>query len=151
MRIRRAASDDAPAITDCVARSYEHYIARIGGPPGPMLEDYAGVVAGREAYVVELDECVVGVLVLGPSDEGFLLDNIAVRPEHRGRGIGRRLLQLAEDRARAQGFASIYLYTHAKMIENRALYAHVGYVQYAERTEDGMTRVFMRKRIDDPR
>ncbi len=146
-RIRRATLEDPPAIADCVARAYEHYIPRIGRPPGPMLDDYTCIVAEREVHVAELESFVVGVLVLGPGDEGFLLDNIAVRPEQRGRGLGRRLLQLAEERAAAAGFESIYLYTHETMVENHALYAHVGYVQYDARTENGSTRVFMRKRL----
>ncbi|MEY4578543.1 MAG: hypothetical protein RL701_3246 [Pseudomonadota bacterium] len=146
IRIRRAHLADAAQITDCVARAYENYVFRIGRAPSPMLEDYARVVADREVYVIELNADVVGVLVLGPTDEGFRLDNVAVRPEQRGRGLGRRLLQLAEDRAAAAGFDSIYLYTHDMMTENRALYARIGYVQYDARTENGLSRVFMRKR-----
>jgi ribosomal protein S18 acetylase RimI-like enzyme len=145
--VRRATNADVAAITECVARAYEHYVPRIGGRPGPMLEDYEQVVAEREAYVAVKDATVVGVLVLGPSDEGFLVHNVAVRPEQRGKGLGRRLLTLAEERATAAGFDSIYLYTHENMVENRALYEKRGYVQYDERTTSGMTRVFMRKRL----
>ena len=147
IHIRRATLGDVPAIRDCVARAYEHYIERIGGPPGPMLDDYARVVNEREAYVAEFNAIIVGVLVLGESDEGFLLDNIAVRPEQRRQGLGRRLLELAETRAAMAGYDSIYLYTHQKMAENRALYERIGYIQYDERTEHGATRVFMRKRL----
>ena len=48
---------------------------------------------------------------------------------------------LADRRA---GFESIYLYTHEKMTENRALYAKVGYVEYDRRFGQGLARVYMR-------
>lgn len=45
------------------------------------------------------------------------------------------------------GYDSIYLYTHIKMSENRALYARIGYQEYDQRTEQGLSRVYMRKRL----
>ena len=37
-QIRAASTEDVPAIADIVDQAYRHYIARIGRPPGPMLE-----------------------------------------------------------------------------------------------------------------
>ena len=149
MAIRRAAGCDAAEIAACVADSYRHYIDRMGQPPGPMLEDYGQVIAEREVFVAELDQQIIGVLVLAQTEEGFLLDNIAVNPKHQGKGIGRRLLELAESRAKWSGFRSIYLYTHEKMTENQALYGRIGYTAYARRTEKGFSRVYMRKLFTD--
>jgi hypothetical protein len=39
------------------------------------------------------------------------------------------------------------LYTNVKMTENRALYAHVGYVELDRDTFEGRRRVWMRKRL----
>jgi hypothetical protein len=39
-RIRAGTAADVPAIADIVDQAYQHYIARIGKPPGPMLDDY---------------------------------------------------------------------------------------------------------------
>ena len=47
IRIRAATAADVPAIVDVVDRAYRHYIARIGKPPGPMLDDYAAGVSER--------------------------------------------------------------------------------------------------------
>jgi len=134
-------------VRDCVHAAYRHYIERIGRPPGPMLDDYAEVVRTRQVHVAEADGRIVGVLVLDVTDEGFLLENIAVDPSIKGTGVGKRLLELAEAEARRQGHASLYLYTHEKMTENQALYARIGYEEYARRTENGLARVFMRKRL----
>jgi ribosomal protein S18 acetylase RimI-like enzyme len=89
------------------------------------------------------------VLVLAPTPEGLLLDNIAVLPSHRG--IGKALLQYAESEARRQGFGSLVLYTHEKMTENQAWYSKIGYVEYDRRVEYGFARIYMRKSLQPVR
>jgi len=112
-----------------------------------MLDDYGEVIRERQVTVAESAGKVVGVLVLDRTDEGFLLENVAVDPAHKGKGLGRQLLELAEAEAKRAGFDSIYLYTHEKMTENQVLYAKIGYVEYDRRTEAGLARVYMRKRL----
>jgi len=112
-----------------------------------MTEDYREVIRDRQVTVAEAGGEVVGLVVTGPGDEGFLLDNVAVHPSHQGGGLGRTLLELAEAEARQAGFDSIYLYTHERMTENQAMYARIGYVEYEQRSEHGLSRVFMRKRL----
>jgi GNAT superfamily N-acetyltransferase len=77
----------------------------------------------------------------------FLLDVIAVEPLYQGNGVGKLFLEFAETEARRQGFASIYLYTHEKMIESQALYTRIGYVEYDRRVEHGLSRIYMRKKF----
>lgn len=112
-----------------------------------MLDDYAEVIRERPVHVAEAKGKIVGVLVLDVTDEGFLLENVAVDPALKGKGLGRQLIQFAEAEARRQGHASIYLYTHEKMTENQSHYAKIGYVVYARRVENGLARVYMRKAL----
>jgi len=145
IHLRPANPDDVAAITACVHEAFQPYVARIGRPPAPMRVDYARVIAERSVFVAEREHAVVGVLVLTTTAEGFLLENVAVSPEHRGQGVGRLLLEFAEAEARRLGHRSIYLYTHEKMTEARALYARIGYAEYDRRTEDGYARIYLRK------
>ena len=145
--IRAAVAADAGAIRDCVDAAYGHYVERLGRKPGPMLDDYASIIGARPVHVAELDGSIVGMLVLDETAEGFLLETVGVDPRVKGTGIGRLLIEFAESEARRKGHASLYLYTHEKMTENQALYARNGYVEYTRRTEDGLARVFMRKRL----
>ena len=78
------------------------------------------------------------------------VNNVAVLPELKGRGIGRALLMHAEDEARARGHASLYLYTNEKMAENIAMYVRNGYVEYAREEGHGFRRVFLRKQLEEP-
>jgi GNAT superfamily N-acetyltransferase len=145
--LRPACAQDASEVAACVNAAYRHYVERIGRPPGPMSDDYSKVIRERRVTIAEGGGKIAGVLVLTVTGEGFLLENVAVDPGHRGKGLGRRLLELAEDEARREGFKSIYLYTHEKMSENLALYAKIGYIEYDRRTEEGFPRVFMRKSL----
>jgi ribosomal protein S18 acetylase RimI-like enzyme len=143
--LRPANGDDAARVAELVDDAYGHYVERIGMLPGPMTEDYSEVIANRRVTVAESGGAIVGVIVLGETDEGFAIDNVAVRPSHRGRGLGRALLELAEAEARSAGFDSIYLYTHEKMTENVDLYSRIGYVEYDHRSMGDFSLVFMRK------
>jgi ribosomal protein S18 acetylase RimI-like enzyme len=119
----------------------------MGVPPRPMTDDYDEVVRGADVTVVEHEGELVGLLVLRVTDEGFVIDNVAVAPSHQGTGLGRRLLERAEAEARRAGFDSIYLYTHERMTENQALYSRIGYVEYDRRPGLGAHIVYMRKSL----
>ncbi|HNM35521.1 MAG: GNAT family N-acetyltransferase [Anaerolineales bacterium] len=145
--LRPANLSDAPAVAACVNDAFAHYVERIGMKPAPMEMDYEHEIRTHQVFVVEDAGEVVGSLVLGITEEGFLLDVIAVAPKYWGRGVGRVLLEQAEAEAKKQGFDSIYLFTHEKMIENQALYKKIGYVEYDRRLEMGRRRVYMRKQL----
>ena len=144
---RPARPEDAPTVTACVCEAYLHYIERIGTQPRPMLDDYSQVIQDFNVHVVITGGRVVGVIVMKTTDEGFYIDNVAVRPAVKGQGAGRVLLELAEAEARRGGYHSLYLATHELMTENRALYTRIGYVEYDHRTVDGYPRVFLRKSL----
>ena len=111
---RRATAADAQRWPYVAEAAYAPYLPRMDGArPGPMDTDYAAAVRDTEAWVALTDGEVVG-----PScccvDEGdaMLLENVAVLPSHHGQGVGRALLELAEERAVAAGRSRIRLYTH---------------------------------------
>ena len=110
-----------------------------------MAKDYADVIAREQVWVAMRCDETIATVVLDITEEGFLIDVIAVHPAHQGTGAGRALLELAEREARRQGHASIHLFTNEKMTENRALYARIGYVEYRRDVMPQRTRIFMRK------
>jgi ribosomal protein S18 acetylase RimI-like enzyme len=144
---RRAGPHDASAVAALVDAAYRHYVERIGITPGPMTDDYQQVIRDYRVTVAEQCAAIAGVIVLRITEEGFLIDNVAVHPTHRGRGLGRALLDLAEAEARRAGFGSVYLYTHEKMTENLALYSKIGYAEYDRRPQQGFSLVYLRKHL----
>jgi ribosomal protein S18 acetylase RimI-like enzyme len=108
-------------------------------------DDYAAVVRDWDVTIAERDGEVIGLIVLGTGDEGFVVDNVAVDPSRQGSGVGRLLLEHAEVAARRAGFDSIHLYTHERMTENLALYSRIGYVEYDRRLHGGACLVYLAK------
>jgi ribosomal protein S18 acetylase RimI-like enzyme len=146
-RIRAATAADVPAIADIVDQAYRHYTDRMGKPPGPMLDDCAARVREGVVWVLEEEAAIAGIIVLLPTTNYLLLDNIAVAPTRQGLGLGRRLLAFAEAEAMRRGYHEIRLYTHQTMVENQRLYASIGYEETGRGTEAGYDRVFMRKQL----
>ena len=147
MTIRLARSEDVEAVRQIVRAAYGHYVARLGKPPGPMLDDYGQRVADKQAWVLEDEGEPAGVLVLEDGDGGLLLDNLAVSPATQGRGYGRALIAFAEQEARRRGYAEVRLYTNALMTENLALYGRLGFRETGLVTEKGYERVYMAKAL----
>ena len=144
--IRPAEPADQAAVEAIVRAAYAVYIPRVGKPPGPMLDDYAKLIAdGAVSVIEEAGEEIAALIVLIPRRDHLLLDNIAVRPDRQGKGFGRALIEHAEREALRLGLREIRLYTHEKMTENIALYKRIGFVETGRRREAGYDRVFMSK------
>ena len=145
--IRRARPEEAPLLQALAERAYGPWVPVIGQRPMPMQDDYAARVAAGEAWVLEAEGGIRGLLVLEEHPDHLLLDNIAVEPARQGQGDGRLLLDFAEAEARRRGFPEIRLYTNELMARNIALYARRGYAETERRQEKGFRRVFMAKRL----
>jgi len=145
--IRPALPDDADAVQRIVAWAYAPLAARMDKPPAPMLDDYPARIGKGVVNVFEQDGVVVGMIILVDQADALMLENVAVAPEAHGQGVGRQLIDHAEAVARGRGFDRIRLYTHATMVENQAMYAHLGYVEIARGKEEGYDRVQFEKSL----
>ena len=111
------------------------------------IGDHKEVGAG--VWVAEVGGHVAGFLALVDEPAVTLLENVAVHPDWQGRGIGRLLIELGEEHAKASDRSAVRLYTNAVMLENRRLYSHLGYTEVDRRMEDGFDRVFFEKSLAD--
>ncbi|MET9085364.1 GNAT family N-acetyltransferase [Streptomyces sp. NPDC004237] len=144
--IRPARAADVPAVKAVTDMAYGHYIARIGVVPQPMEADHMANVAAGRVFVV--GEPVIGLVVIEAHDDHLFLDSVAVHPDAHGQGVGRRLLEFVEARARALGLPEVRLYTNALMWENQKIYPKYGYQVVARRVDGPYDRVHYRKRLD---
>ncbi len=148
--IRRAVAADEPAVRACAESAYARYVAAIGRKPAPMVADFAAQIgAGHVHVAVDDEDRPQGFIVFFAKDGRMFLENVAVRPEAAGQGIGGALIRFCEDEARRAGLAGVRLYTNARMTENLSLYPRLGYVEVERRTEDGFDRVFFEKRVGE--
>jgi len=132
-RLRRAGSADVAAVNALQHAAYARNRTILGLEPLPLTVDYATIVADYEVWLLEQGETLEGVLILEPRPDDLLVWSVAVAPEMQGRGIGNRLLRLADGRARELGRRTIRLYTGDKLAGNIAWYERHGFVR--ERVE----------------
>jgi ribosomal protein S18 acetylase RimI-like enzyme len=144
--LRQATAADVPSVQRLVAAAYAKYAGRMDRPPAPVLADYHAAV--RAGHVWVLGAPIIGVIVLTEDDGSLLIENVAVHPSAQGRGLGRALLEFAEQQAAARGLARLTLYTNEVMVENLEIYVSLGYRETGRRGESGYRRVFMEKPLD---
>ena len=148
LEIRRAQESDESAIRACAESAYQPYVAAIGKEPAPMVADFRSLIASGFAYVAVGQEAgILGFVVFYQEDDHVHLENVAVRPDATGQGIGKRLVQFCEAEAKRSGAKSVKLYTNEKMTGNLSIYPHLGYRETERRRQDGFNRVFFEKRV----
>lgn len=145
MDLRPATLDDVAAIRSVARRAYIKYVPRIGRVPAPMAADFLWHVQAGQVHVVVVESKTVGYLIAFARDDDFFIENVAVDPAGAGQGIGKALMQLAEDQAREAGCSKIVLYTNARMYENFPFYAALGYRTTGLVVEAGFRRVYFEK------
>jgi ribosomal protein S18 acetylase RimI-like enzyme len=145
--IRPATQADRTTIETIVRDAYSVYLDRMDKPPGPMLDDYGALIGDGAVHVFDEVGEVRAIIVLLPQSDHLLLDNVAVRPDSQGMGLGRRLIAFAKAEAHRLGFTEVQLYTHQTMTENIALYTRLGFVETGRGRANGYDRVFMTKRL----
>lgn len=143
--LRLAQRKDAGAVARVVMRAYQPYVARMGVAPAPMRSDYKGVIARSQVWLAEEGWTLLGVLVAESDREGLLIHNVAVDPDFQSRGVGRRLLRLAEDLAGEAGHGRIRIYVNEAMVESKVFYERHGYREFDRREEGGYRRIYLYK------
>lgn len=102
------------------------------------------------AFVAFEDGQLVGCIFLKLEPGCLYLGKLAIAPAHQGKGIGRRLLSVAEDVAREKGRPALRLETRIELAGNHATFAKWGFTKTAENSHPGFTRITsieMQKRI----
>ncbi|MEM9783384.1 MAG: N-acetyltransferase [Pseudomonadota bacterium] len=147
--IRSASDADIPTLAAIAEQAYGVYAPRLGGKQPPaMRPDFAAFTASGNAWVTVGAGQVLAYVLAAPGsraepgdagDDTWVIDNIAVAPAAQGRGLGRRLLVLAENEGRRRGFGRAALITNIVMTENQALYRRLGWRETGQRRRKGMT------------
>lgn len=126
--IRPAQATDSGALAACIDAAYAQYAERISDMPS-VSDGCAQDIANNQVWVaVQGDEVIAGLVLIAA--DGFMkLANLAVHPDHVGKGLGRKLIELSECEAKRQGFCEMRLNTHVDMPENIRLYQYLGWAE----------------------
>jgi predicted N-acetyltransferase YhbS len=144
-RLRRVAADDDAlgAVLALIRTTFAYMEGRID-PPSSMhrltLDELARQAETAEVWIAEEDDRVVACVVLTPHSDALYLGKLAVAVSHRGRGLARRLVALAEERARALHLTAVELQSRVELTENHSAFSALGFRMTAETTHPGYDR-----------
>jgi GNAT superfamily N-acetyltransferase len=148
VELRLATPDDAAAIRELTREAYAKWVAITGREPAPMTADYEKAVLTHRFDLLYVDGILTGLIETVDEGDRLLIENVAVRPKAHGRGLGTRLIGVAEDVAKATGYARIRLFTNRLWEENIRLYRELGYrIDSEDPIDGGMFRVNMSKEL----
>jgi GNAT superfamily N-acetyltransferase len=148
IHVRTAVPADAPAIRRLTREAYAKWVGADGREPLPMTVDHDAAVRHHRFDMLFVDSELAAFIETADETHRLLIVNVAVAPGFQGRGLGRRLLALAEDVAASLGRRRIGLYTNALWQANVRLYARLGYrVDDEEILGGGLVRVNMSKAL----
>ena len=125
--LRRATSADAALVRDLVRAAYAKWVPLLGREPKPMTADYDAAVRDHVVDLLRLNGEAAALIEMEPENDHLLVVNVAVSPDHQGKGYGRALLAHAEEFALSLGLKELRLYTSVHLTENVKLYERVGY------------------------
>ena len=84
---------------------------------------------GGKIFFAELEGNIIGTVALMPTKNKlvFELTKMAVKPEYRNRGIGKKLLKKCIDYSKSNSYSSIILYSNKKLNNAIHLYRNFGF------------------------
>lgn len=141
-RVRPAVQQDTPAIHRLIALVYAEYGCTLNvAEDEPHLIEPCSYFRGRggEFWVVEEADAVaetgeikatVAVLLEGRASE---LKSLYVHPSLRRQGLGRRLTEMAMERARAGRATSMFLWSDTRFLDAHNLYRRLGFREMGRR------------------
>lgn len=101
-------------------------------------------------FIAKEDEQLLGCVFCKAETGALYIGKLAIAPDTQGKGVGRRLLEAAEEHAKASGLWALRLETRIELTENHAIFSKWGFVKTAENAHPGYNRptsIEMRKSL----
>lgn len=138
---RRLTPDDATATLALIRAEFAYMDGRIDPPSSMHRLTEADILQQNESGEVWLTGTPpLACVFLTPHSDSLYLGKLAVAFAARGTGLARRLVALAEARARALGLSALELQTRVELTENHAAFRALGFVETARTAHKGYAR-----------
>lgn len=132
---------DWPALLALITRAFAGMEGRIDPPSSLHRLTPQGIARqAEEGEVWVIGTPPVACIFLTSQADALYLHKLAVDPGAQRQGHARRLMVLAETRARALGLPALELSTRVELVENHATFRALGFQQVAETRHDGYDR-----------
>jgi GNAT superfamily N-acetyltransferase len=140
--------DKGPAILSLLQRAFAGMEGRINPPSSLHALTVKGLFATGEVWAMGAPP--VACVILTPRAEVLYLGKLAVDAARQGQGLARRLVTLAEARARGLGLGMLELQTRVELVENHQVFTRLGFVETARTAHAGFaqpTSITYRKKV----
>jgi GNAT superfamily N-acetyltransferase len=101
----------------------------LNGVPADTPADYAAAIRAHWIDVLEDDTGLIALIEMIPLPDHLLIENVAVRADRQGRGLGSLLVDHAEAIARDNGLMELRLYTNVAFASNLIFYTARSFVE----------------------
>jgi GNAT superfamily N-acetyltransferase len=135
--IRPARPGDGPTLREIERLAGQRFrdvgLPEIADAEPPSLATLACYATGGRSWVaVDDGDRPVGYVLVDHVDGNAHVEQVSVRPDHQGAGVGRALLEWVRSWAAARGVEAVTLTTFADVPWNGPLYRHLGFRVLAE-------------------
>ena len=147
IEFRRAAGTDADAVRAVTQAAYAPWVAVMGRRPLPMDTDFDAAVRADLIDILEIEGRMAALIQMQVATDHLWVENVAVHPDHQGRGLGQLLMARADATAQGLGLGEVRLLTNVLMAGNLRFYAGLGFVETAREPFRGGTIVHFAKAL----
>ncbi len=99
-----------------------------GDDPGNYFDEHLKEAGAENIWLCEVDGLAVGMTSLIKTPyEGWEIEPVVVKPEYRGQGIGRKLIEYVIDEARSRGLKSLSIRPVFRNKEAIATFHKIGF------------------------
>ena len=142
LEVRLASHEELPIVHALMLEAFEEFRDKLDPPTGALKETLADVEAAATqggAFLAFWDGLPVGTGRYLFQGDHVYCGRLAVKPDYRGRGIAKALLDRIEQVAKEAGYPEVRLATREVMQDNVRLYTSRGYevVEVSEHQSGG--------------
>lgn len=143
--VRVSDPHDWEALLGLIRAAFAYMDGRVDPPSSihrTTADDLRRMAAEGEVW--EIPDPAGGIplasMVLSPRSDCLYVGKVAVRDDWRGRGLSRRLIDLAADRARARGLPALELQVRVELDDNHRIYRALGFAEVGRTAHPGFER-----------
>jgi GNAT superfamily N-acetyltransferase len=126
------------AVLRLIQTEFAYMAGRIDPPSSMLSLTETDLAAMPEVWVSGRPP--IACMALTPKADALYLGKLAVSRTHRGKGLARQMVAVAEQRARDKGLSCVELQTRIELVENHATFAALGFVETARTAHKGYDR-----------
>ena len=114
--------------------SAKNAIGRIPKLNEDLLDIKTNYFDKGESFWLAIDETnrVIGCIGTKMKDNKLFLSHLFVKPELKRHGIGSKLLEVAESKAKERGYKEVHVHLGKDYLESHIFYPKKGYIEYQD-------------------